>query len=410
MRSSGYRNFIFNLVSRMVMTALAMLAMLGNPFGPEADAQTYTVVHNFGGGTDGGSPYSGLSISRSGKIYGAAGNGVFNITHTDSGWVLTPLYDFGGGSDGWAIQSGLTIGLDGRLYSTTAAGGPQGNGEVFQIGPGATVCRQAPCYWTKTVLYSFTGDIAGSAFGNLIFDHEGNIFGVLAWGGAYELGGVYKLTRSSSGWVPSLLYSFTGGDDGDEPFGNVVFDNVGNLYGTATSGGHGLYGTVYELTPSESGWTERTLYGFQGGSDGGYPMSGLIFDQVGNLYGTTAGSGGGNSGTVFRLSPSNGSWTFTTLHSFNGGDGSTPAAGLVMDSRGSFYGTTSYGGVGGCGTVFKLTSSGNGWNLTTLHSFTGDDGLLPFIGSLVFDQGGNLYGTTMEGGSQNQGVIFEITP
>ena len=173
---------------------------------------------------------------------------------------------------------------------------------------------------------------------------------------------VFKLTKSNGSWTESLPYSFTGGNDGGTPYSGVILDNSGNLYGTAYYGGADSAGTVYELSPSGSGWTEKTLTDFAGG--GGYPIGGLTFDPKGNLFGT-----GFVGGTAFELSPSNGSWIYNLLYTFNGYDG--PFGSPTLDAAGNVYGTNATGGAYDQGFVFKLTPSNGGWNFTDLYDFTG---------------------------------------
>ena len=191
----------------------------------------------------------------------------------------------------------------------------------------------------------------------------------------------------------------------------MILDSAGNLYGT-TFGlppVHGLYGTVYELTPSGAGWTESTLYTFQNSTDGGSPRGDLIMDALGNLYGTTSVGGPGVGGTVWELSPSNGGWTFNLIYSFPGSNFG-PFSPVLMDPSGNLYGTTLAGGAFQQGSVFKLTHANGGWTYTTLHDFSGgNDGRSPY-GHPVLDSSGNLYGTAGWGGGTNSGVIWEITP
>ena len=177
------------------------------------------------------------------------------------------------------------------------------------------------------------------------------------------------------------------------------------------NGPFGSFGTIYELIPAGLTWTERILYSFQGTSDGEYPYSGLIFDQAGNLYGTTCCGGPGGVGTVFEFTPSNG--TLTTLYSNFGGYGG-PYGSLTMDAAGNLYGTTEEGGAYSFGSVFKLTPGSGGWTYTSLHDFCAggypcSDGAFPF-GGVALDADGNVYGTTTAGGTAYSGVIWEITP
>jgi len=379
-------------------------------------------------------------MDQAGNFYGPSpsgginGNGlVFRLSKKGSGWIFNPLYDFlggyyGGGDDGSAPYAGVIFGPDGSLYGTTYFGGgveycDQGCGTVFSLKPYPTACKTAVCGWQETVLYRFTGDSDGlNPTAGVIFDQVGNLYGITSWGfgGDNKGGTVWELTPSGSGWTESTLYSFSGGNDGGGPSG-LTFDNAGNLYGTTNGGGTYSAGTVFQLTPSGSGWTEKILYSFQGGNDGGIPVAGVIFDPSGNLYGTTSGGGQGGGGTVFKLTPSNGSWTFSLVYSFISNGGGGPGANLVMDAAGNLYGTTVNGGSGncsnGCGTVFKLMPSGGSWTYNLLHEFTGgSDGAFP-VCEVVFDANGNLYGTASQGaltGCQYYpggcGTVWEITP
>jgi uncharacterized repeat protein (TIGR03803 family) len=207
----------------------------------------------------------------------------------------------------------------------------------------------------------------------------------------------------------NVLYSFQGGTDGTNPSTGLMADARGDLFGTTTDGGSGPCtggcGTVFELQRRSGGhWTEAVIYNFQGGADGAAPAANLIFDSAGNLYGTTIGGGKSLDGTVFQLTPSGGDWMETVIHSFTDKDGAYPVAGLTLDHSGNLYGTTVFGGRSHGGTVFQLTLSGGVWTETVLYNFTGHkDGIDP-AASLIFDQNGALYGTTMGGN------VFKLTP
>jgi uncharacterized repeat protein (TIGR03803 family) len=239
------------------------------------------------------------------------------------------------------------------------------------------------------------------------------------------------LASASDAWAQrkyKTLYTFNVGTDGYEPADGVTFDAAGHLYGTTFQGGTYRGGTVFKLVPHPDGsWREMVLHSFRM-SDGWLPFASLIFDQAGNLYGTTPEGGTDGFGIVFELMPTkDGSWTESVIHSFTGGaDGAGPVASLVFDQSGNLYGTTTGGGfsstcTGGCGTVFKLTPKSNGhWTEGVLYSFCSvtecRDGLTP-VASLIFDQVGNLYGTTQYGGNLNHcrgtngcGLVFELTP
>jgi len=238
-----------------------------------------------------------------------------------------------------------------------------------------------------------------------------------------------SLLRAGSKNAPSR-FNNESGEDGAVPYAGVIFDGAGNLYGATTSGGAYGGGTVFQLVPKNDTWTENILYSFcrvNGCPDGGGPYAALIFDEDGNLYGTTSEGGPYNLGAVFRLAPENGTWTETVLHGFDRKDGAYPAVGLIFDAAGNLYGTTARGGASGktcaegkgCGTVFELTPGASGaWTETVLHSFNDDgkDGNIP--NGLIFDAAGNLYGTTWYGGrgscddeiGHGCGTVFELTP
>ena len=398
-------------ISVGVGTAVALV--LAFALAIPAGAQTLTVLHTFSGGGDGDDPSAGLTMDKAGNLYGTtlvgggASNGtVFKLSHSGSNWVLNTLYSFTGGNDGGNPQARVIFGPDGSLYGTTSAGGYQGYGTVFNLRPQASACKSAICPWSETVLYRFQGgtDGAGPAYGDLTFDPSGNLYGTTLAAGLTTCGGtcgvVFKLTRSGSSWTESVPYSFTGGNDGGTPFSGVIFDNAGNLYGTAYYGG-AQSGTVYELIPSGSGWTEKTLTDFAGG--GGFPLGGLTFDAQGNLYGT-----GFVGGTAFELMPSGGNWIYLLLYTFDGFDG--PFGSPTLDASGKVYGTNATGGAYDQGFIFQLTPSNGGWTFTDLYDFTGgNDGGFP-VSNVIFDVDGNLYGTTYLGGASGFGVVWQFKP
>ena len=411
------RNLIFSLSSGAATAALAIAFLLIVAAPQPAQAQTFNVIYTFTGGQDGAFPYAGVTMDKAGNLYGTASYGgagygtVYQLKHKGSGWIVNPVYSFTGGSDGSNPYARVIFGPNGALYGTTTQGG-YGYGTVFNLRPSVRACTTPSCPWTETVLYAFKGaDGAFPKYGDLLFDQAGNIYGTTHDGGPSFFGTVYELTPSGSGYTESVLYSFASSNDGGNPFNGVIFDNAGDLYGTTGYGGLSIYGTVFELTRSGPGWTENVLYSFLGRSDGSYPFAGLIFDQSGNLYGATTDSGTGGGGTVFELTPSGGSWTFSLVYSLTGKltYGCGPAGTLVMDGAGNLYGTTVCDGAHGRGSVFKLTPSDGNWMYTSLHDFTGgNDGANP-SSNVVFDAKGNLYGT-VNGGSQGVGVVWEITP
>jgi len=410
-------NFYPSLGAATAVLAIAFLLTFVAT--PAAQAQTFKVIHNFTGGQDGGNPYAGLAIDKPGNLYGTAYKygahsygTVYQLKQKNGNWTVNPLYSFGG-SDGAYPRARLVFGKNGTLYGTTY-GSVGGYGVVFNLRPSASACKTALCPWTETVLHTFSAGADGAypGYGNLIFDQNGNIYDTTVQGGHSNAGTVYELAPSGGGWTESVLYSFGGGSDGYYWYGSVAFDNDGNLYGTTYQGGLHNDGTIFQLVPSMGGWTENILYSFQNGTDGALPVAGVILDQLGNLYGTTYYGGTGGAGTAFELTPEgNGNWTFTTLYSFIGSHDCGPFDNLVPDGAGNLYGITYCGGANNLGSVFKLTpTSQPPWTYTSLHDFTGgNDGKNPY-GTVVFDANGNLYGTASAGGSAGIGVVWEITP
>jgi len=281
-----------------------------------------------------------------------------------------------------------------------------------------------------SVIHSFTGPDGANPFARPTIDRAGNLFGTTYAGGASGDGEVFKLTRTSRGWVLTPLYSFVGGSDGMQPNTSVMFGPDGSLYGTthggggtACNGGYGC-GVVFKLTPPLTickstlcPWIETVLYRFLGGNDGRFPSSGVAFDQAGNLYGSTlygggAGCGGDGCGTVYQLARSGSGWTESVIYSFAGGaDGEVPTSGLTLDRFGNLYGVTEFGGIYGSGDVYELTSSGSGWTQTILYSLDGSTGDPEYpSGDLIFDSAGNLYGGSPSGGSGGGGTVFMLTP
>jgi uncharacterized repeat protein (TIGR03803 family) len=340
------------------------------------------------------------------------------------------LYNFNSQSSN--PSSGLITDAAGNAYGTTSAGGISGVGTVYELSP-KTGYHQ---------LYAFRKSGSGAAGGflpqgNLVFDSKGNLYGTTVAGGVKNTqcvngcGVVFELTPAANGqpWTETVLYSFCSQAncaDGASPQAGVIFDSAGNLYGTTESGGDsngcsGGCGTVFELSSMQSGWIESVLFSFPGGPHGAAPEGTLIFDAAGNIYGTTGGSGAGNGGTVFELSPSGNGWLESVLYSFDGFSGSTdgydPLAGLIFDGAGNLYGTTSTGGTNlHYGTVFKLSPGLTGWTETIVYSFGGgNDGAKPEC-NLVFDLSGNLYGTTFAGGGSKGclgngcGTVFRLAP
>jgi uncharacterized repeat protein (TIGR03803 family) len=442
-RMSGQRRAVsildISLGTAIGALVIAVVTMMMTT--PAAQAQTFRVVHSFTGGADGANPGSGLTLDRGGHLYGTASRGgspgvcqypggcgtVYRMTPHESNWVFGPLYTFTGSlNDGGYPESGVTVGPDGSLYGST--------GLIYNLKPPESIPGSVFAPWTETLVYTFSylPDGFGPS-GNLAFDSAGNIYGTTEFGGRENgcgagglgCGSVYQLTKSNGSWTRTVLYKFEGASDGGQPIGGVIIDRSGNLYGTTPESFYGNFccGAVFEVSPSGSGWTETTLGTFSFDTTGENSYSNLIFDPHGNLYGVGANGGANGGGTVVELTPSGGGWTLNPLNSFTCspcGWASGPYGGLAMDSAGNLYGTTREEGAYNRGSVFKLTPSGGTWIYTDLHDFTGgSDGATP-EGSLLVDSGGNVYGTTYAGGqtgascdsgvSYQCGVVFEITP
>ena len=422
MASSGHQGVsIFGLSRDTATMALAILVGLAGIGTHASQAASFHVVHSFAGGSDGAYPDAGLTMDVAGNFYGTtrgttSGSGwngtVYMLSPSGSGWTVTTLYEFAGGTDGDQPIGRVLIGPDGSLYGTTFRGGGSGCGgfgcgTVFKL-------SNSGGHWTEAVLYRFTGGTDGAEpSDDLARDSAGAIYGTASSGGVlHSCGGpgcgvVWKLTPSGSGWTEAALYQFHN-TDGAVPTGGVILDHSGSLYGVTFLGGTNNFGTVFQLTPSGSGCTQKVLYNFNNGTDGKYPNTGLVLDTSGSLYGTTSMGGTGLGGTVFELTPSGSDWTFSTLDSLSGGDGPSHGS-LTLDAGGNLYGTTAQDGSQRWGSAFKLTPSHDGWTYTSLYDFTGgDDGLQP-ESNLTFDMKGDLFGTTLGGGTNGYGVVFEIS-
>jgi uncharacterized repeat protein (TIGR03803 family) len=360
-----------------------------------------------------GNLYGTTQVGGGGGCEGHTGCGtVFQLTPaTGGGWTYHMLHAFElGNGDGIfpSFSSGLVLDAAGNLYGTTWQGGAIGDGCVFEVSP------HSDGSWSESVIYSFAGSPDGNGpQAGLVFDAAGNLYGTTIAGGANGSGAVFQLTPTTGvGWSESVIHSFAG-SDGGTPYAPLVVDAAGNLYGTATYGGSHQNGVVFELSPASGGsWTDTVLYNFTGKQDGGDPQAGLLLDSAGNLYGTNnAFHADGVYGAVFKLAPnSDGTWTETSLHTFShAGDGSNPRSGLVWDAAGNLYGTTYVGGAKGAGTVYKLSpNSSGGWIERILYSFTGSKDGDGVLGGVILDSAGHLYGTTAEGGSAGYGVVFEM--
>lgn len=384
-------------------------------------AASTTEIYSFGGGNNGEYTDTELAMDSAGNLYGTSvqggafgGGTVFQLSPSSSGWTHTVLYNFTGGADGGEPYKGVTLDADGDLYGTAVTGGggscEGGCGVVYKLSNSGGV-------WTQSVVHTFTGGNDGSGPGSPVaFDQQGNLYGTTPTGGALGLGVVYEMKPGSDGkWILKVIHTFTGGKDGlGGGASRLLVDAAGSLYGVNTVGGAKGFGNVFEMIPNGSKWHFTTLYSFQDQPDGASPYGGVIFDKSGNLYGTTYYAGANDVGTVYKLTPNGSSWTESVLYSFKGGsDGDSPISTLVSDGQGNMYGTTSDGGAAkcGCGTIFRISAgSGGAWTEKVVYRFPGDPNPGFAYNGMVFDEKGSFYGATVHGGSGNDGAIYKFTP
>jgi uncharacterized repeat protein (TIGR03803 family) len=380
-------------------------------------ASTTKLVYSFTGNDDGEYTDTELVMDSAGNLYGTSvqggrygGGTVFQVTPAG---VHTVLYDFTGGADGGEPYKGVTLDAQGNLYGTAVTGGggscEGGCGVVFKLtNSGGT--------WTQTVIHTFTGGSDGAGPGSPVaIDKHGNIWGTTPTGGADGMGVVYELAPDATGgWKQRVIHTFTGGNDGGGgSAGRFLIDAHGNLYNVCTVGGANGFGTVYEISPIQGKWQFRTLYAFKDQPDGASPYGGLISDRAGHLYGTTYYAGAYDLGTVYRLTNNNGTWTESVLYSFKGGtDGASPISSLVADAAGNLYGTTSDGGAAACtcGVIFRMSRNATGWTEAVAYRFPGTPQPGFAYNGMIRDAAGNFYGATVHGGGGNDGAIYEFIP
>lgn len=396
-----------------------------------------------GAPNDGGNPNGGLVSDAQGNLYGVASEGgavssqcpvgcgtVFEFSRTQAGqWTENTIYAFTGQNGLQSPIGTLAIDAKGNLYGVTASY----PGSVFELTPSQNG------NWIENTIYYFAGPPNGAVpTGGLVFDTEGSLYGSTSNGGTcsqYDCTGIiFKLSpEQNESWSEATIYTFQNDEDGHNA-GPLVFGNDGNLYGTTLAGGTSRFcqcGTVFQLVNAGGLWTKSILYSFTGGLDGNGPTGPVVFDQAGNLYGETNLGGSlacpnQGCGVVYKLSPgAQNSWAFNLVHTFNGlyGElGSYPSGGLVFDTEGNLYGTTSIGGdstncgANGCGTIFKLWQQENSWKFALL-SFNGTNGTYPEYGVIVGNDD-SLYGATFVGGTHQKcqddqsgcGTAFAVIP
>ena len=383
----------------------------------------FQVIHDFSGGQDGGYLDSrGVTIDKSANLYGMACADpyycgvaeLYKLSRKGQDWMFSSLLvaSWGDNVSDWVI-----VGSDGSLY------GAGGSGSVFNLRPSPIACLTGRCPWTDTALYRFTGgDDASLPTGVLTFDQAGVLYGTSRLGGGGNCyygagcGTVYELTPSSGGWTEKVLYSWKGDGNGAEPSALLVGID-GNLYGRTDHDGDYGYGTVYQLAPSGDGWAKTILYSFDTEQDNygdGIAPRALVQDSAGNLYGVARGVAYPfPTGIVFMLSPSDGKWVFTILR--NNNDSGDLFNNLTMDEAGNLYGTGGLGRDFGCGRsdwcfayIFKLVHANGGWQYSTPVYFSGQ--LFQAFGTVALDAQGNLYGTTNTCGKYNYGTVWQLSP
>jgi uncharacterized repeat protein (TIGR03803 family) len=402
--------------SRFFIFAIAVILAFALPL---SAASSTKVIYAFAGGSDGEYLDTDLVIDNAGNLYGSTvqggkfgGGTVFQLSPSGAGWTHTVLYSFTGGTDGGEPYKGVTLDTHGNIYGTAVTGGggscEGGCGVIFKL-------TNANGNWTQTVIHQFTGGNDGSGPGSgLTFDAHGNIYGMTPTGGAFGLGTVFQLQQANGTWNLNVVHTFTGGNDGSSgSAGRLILDRAGNLYGVTTVGGANGKGIAFEITHANGTWNLIPLYAFKDQPDGALPYGGLIFDKAGNLYGTTYYAGVHDVGTVYKLTHANGAWKETVLYSFKGNtDGSSPISTLVSDSAGNLYGTTSDGGTGcACGVIFKLAPNAHGtWTESVPYRFPGAPNAGFSYNGMVADTAGNFYGATTHGGATNDGTIYKFTP
>jgi uncharacterized repeat protein (TIGR03803 family) len=337
---------------------------------PSTSGWKFKVIYAFHGGTnDGQNPYGAVSLGPKGVLYGATIDGgipncpsgcglAYSLTPPSAcitgpcPWTESILYKFNGDTDGFYPAGALTLDSLGNLYGATTQGGTNGPGTVFELTPSGGS-------WTESIIQNFDGSDGANPYNGVTLAPTGNLYISTPAGGNNGSGSIVELTPSGGGWSETVVHLFSSTDPGGEiPMAGVLVEPSGALIGVTEYGGSRNDGVVYSLSSSGSAWTLTPLFGLVGGAQG--PWGGLIQDSQGNLYGTTQGGGrDGNLGTVFKLTPTDGGWKETVLHRFTGGaDGSLPLCSLVLDSAGNLYGTTNLGGVstnGGYGVIFEIT-------------------------------------------------------
>jgi len=410
---------------------------------PSGATWTYKTLYTFTGGADGGAP-NAIVLDHSGDLLGSTYAGgitnqnacydyntnnygcgvVFELTPASGGaFTESTLYSFLGGNDGGQPSGTLAFDPSGNLFGVAGVGANSA-GVVFEV-------SKTSGTWTETVTHAFTNPASPSS--GVSSDAAGNLYGGTQFGGLLNTcengcGTLFQLSPVSGGYAYKTLYSFSNGFDGESPYQPPTIDSQGNLFVSTNSTFAANYGNQilnieFELSPAGAGkWRASVVHDFPSSPDGFNPVSSLVRDSAGNLYGTTPAGGDYGWGTIFEVTPAGSASTTKTLYSFLGtSDGALPRAGLALDSAGNLYGVAQFGGSfkcpAGCGTVFKLSpASGGQWNYSVLHTFkNAQDGAGPTAG-VILDAAGNVYGTSQGGtnttncGGGGCGIVFKLTP
>lgn len=403
----------------LIPAAVLCIALAGSGMAATTQKTTVTTVLTFAE-TNGAYPFDGLTYDGNDTLYGAAFGGgkygygvVYQLTESGSGaWTPAIVHSFEDPTTEGANPYGtLLLGSDGQIFGTTAHGGTNGLGAVFELTP--PLQQGGP--WALTLLYSF-----GSApndgiypYSGLVMDKNGILYGTTVSGGGAGQGTVYSLTPSGGNWTEKVLYSFAGGADASNPYATLTMSSTGTLYGTAPYGGTTGSGAVFALMPGAGGsWSESLLCAFPGGTGGANPYGGVMIGASGGLYGATTNGGSQSAGTIYRCTQSkSGSWNIAVLYNMPSFAASYST--LVTDSTGALYGTTpgSHGNSSNDGIVFKLSppaTQGGSWTPSTLYAFPGALGNGPRAG-LTWGPNGTLFGATVGLGSLSIGTVFQMT-
>jgi uncharacterized repeat protein (TIGR03803 family) len=385
------------------------------------------ILYMFSGYADGAAPDGTMAMDQAGNLYGTVysggdlngcgGYGCGVVFELNTNNLVSVLHTFTAGPDGSNPAAGLVRSASGVAFNGVTFGGGSGPGVVFNVAPRPTPCKVAFCPWNLTPIHTFDFNDGNGPVATLIRDAQNNLYGTTEAGGAGcqpdGCGTVFKIDAQGQ---HTILHSFNS-SDGNDPMSTMLLDAAGNIYGTTYYGGTYNQGVVFELDPNG---LLTVLWNFTGGADGANPVAGVIADKNGILYGTTQFGGTYGDGVVYKVDP--GTHIETPIHQFRGLDGEWPLSPLLMDNNGNFYGTTAMGGPYFSGVVYELDAQ---YHETTLHNFTFNDGYYPTNGSLLMDQQGNLYGTTNQGGDLNSmappcyiqgvgafgcGVVFKLSP